>query len=351
MDLPAPSLRRIISETLRAMAEPRRLLPTLVLAAALLIAQTWASHDARAGWVGLVVIVATLVVAPTGWRLALELPGSAVVRAIRLGAFVATGVVMIPTVELGLGRTFHLGYQFLTAPTSMLVSLALYVVGGWGLGRDIALESAIDRARTRTRELEQAAEHAQLLAMRSHLDPHFLFNTLNAIAEWCRQDGEVAEKAVLQLASMLRTILEGIRTPLWPLTRELELVHTLFGLHQLRDPGRFQLTWEVPPELSGIEVPPMLLLPLAENAMKHGPSAGHRGVVRFSLAMSGDALRLELENPGRSSGPRPGSSGLPTFERRLQVSYGDAARFELVPLEASTRVVLTLPLRRAEVAA
>ena len=55
-------------------------------------------------------------------------------------------------------------------------------------------------------ELERAAERAQLLALRAHLDPHFLFNTLNAIAEWCRQDGEIAERAVLQLSSMLRAM-------------------------------------------------------------------------------------------------------------------------------------------------
>ena len=66
----------IIAETLRAMAQPRRLVPVLLLAAALIVAQTLASHAPRAGWVGLAVVAATLLLAPTGWRLALELPGA-----------------------------------------------------------------------------------------------------------------------------------------------------------------------------------------------------------------------------------------------------------------------------------
>ena len=61
--------------------------------------------------------------------------------------------------------------------------------------------------------MQRDAESARLLALKNHLDPHFLFNTLNAIAEWCRTDGEVAERAVLQLSSMLRVILEGVQQP------------------------------------------------------------------------------------------------------------------------------------------
>ena len=69
------------------------------------------------------------------------------------------------------------------------------------------------------RRSQREADHAQLLALRSHLDPHFLFNTLNAIAEWCREDGEVAEQAILQLSSMLRTMMTGISTTTWPLAK------------------------------------------------------------------------------------------------------------------------------------
>src|SRR4029077_13534367 len=137
-----------------------------------------------------------------------------------------------------------MGQTLLTAPTSVVVFLALFLVGGWGLGRDMWLENELARAGARATLLAREAEGAQLLALRSHLDPHFLFNTLNAIAEWCREDGETAERAVLQLSAMLRTVLEGVKIPTWPLARELELARTLFALHLLRDPELFTITIE-----------------------------------------------------------------------------------------------------------
>ena len=127
----------------------------------------------------------------------------------------------------------------------------------------------------RARALAEEAERAQLLALRAHLDPHFLFNTLNAIAEWCRSDGVQAEEAILKLSAMLRRILEGVKAPTWPLSRELGLVHDLLDLHRIRDPERFDVVWRVPDPIPDVSVPPMLLLPLADNAVKHGPRQGH----------------------------------------------------------------------------
>ena len=75
---------------------------------------------------------------------------------------------------------------------SLLVEVALFWVGGWGLARDIDFEENLRKERARARELLREKEHAELMALKSHLDPHFLFNTLNAIAEWCRADGRVA---------------------------------------------------------------------------------------------------------------------------------------------------------------
>jgi LytS/YehU family sensor histidine kinase len=158
-----------------------------------------------------------------------------------------------------------------------------------------------------------------------------LFNTLNAIAEWCRSDGAVAERAILQLSSMLRTMMTGIVATTWPLEREIELVDALFALHAIRDPTLFTVEREIeiPP---GAEVPPMVLLPLVENAMKHGPLARQKGVVRFSVKAlpdgaggSASGIRVELSNPGAYGGRRAGGSGLAIVDKRLGLAYGKAA--------------------------
>src|SRR4029077_1482817 len=149
------------------------------------------------------------------------------------------------------------------------------------------LESSLARAEARATALAREAEGAQLLALRSHLDPHFLFNTLNAIAEWCRDDGEVAERAVLQLSAMLRAVLDGVHAPTWSLREELGLVDTLFALHGLRDPACVRLVRRLPDPLPDVAVPPMVLLPLAENAIKHGFAAGHGGEVVLEVETAG----------------------------------------------------------------
>jgi LytS/YehU family sensor histidine kinase len=153
----------------------------------------------------------------------------------------------------------------------------------------------------------------------------------------------VAEAAVLRLSAMLRSVLAGVRSATWPMEKELELLRTLFELHLLRDPELFQLSFEVAPGLSEVPVPPLMLLPLAENAVKHGPAAGHRGPITLELASRDNELVFILENPGASQGPREGSSGLPTVERRLALAYGGSARLLLESAEGRTRVTVTLP--------
>jgi LytS/YehU family sensor histidine kinase len=231
----------------------------------------------------------------------------------------------------------------MTARSSLPVCVALFLVGGWGLGRDIAFEASLLRERRRADALAREAEHAQLLAIRSHLDPHFLFNTLNAIAEFCREDGEVAEQAVLQLSAILRAVLAGVRSPSWPLATELGLVRDLFALHLLRDPSLFTLEWDVPSTPPNVPVLPMVLLPLAENAVKHGPGAGHRGALRFAVRVEGERIHVELENPGPYGGPREGSQGLPTVARRLDLAYPGGARITIAAAGERTRVELDLP--------
>jgi LytS/YehU family sensor histidine kinase len=231
----------------------------------------------------------------------------------------------------------------MTNEPSLAVCLALFWVGGWGLARDIDLELHLRRARARAEALAREADHAQLFALKSHLDPHFLFNTLNAIAEWCRQDGAVAERAILQLSSMLRTMMTGISRTTWPLEREIELADALLALHAIRDPSLFTVDRRVPDPIPAIEVPPMMLLPLVENAMKHGPLARNRGTVVFRVMSSDGGIAIEISNPGKYAGPREGGSGLPIVQKRLALAYGDAARFVIEADGERTRAAIELP--------
>jgi LytS/YehU family sensor histidine kinase len=238
----------------------------------------------------------------------------------------------------------HVTWSFMTDPGSLAVLFVLFTVGGWGLGRDIELEEGLKEEQMRAEKLAVEAERAQLLALRAHLDPHFLFNTLNAIAEWCRDDPEVAERATLKLADMLRTVLEGVKTESWSLARELELLENLFELYRVRDSDRYIFTVDHVEPLPEAEVPPMLLLPLVENAIKHGPSAGHRGEVRISVESDEkEQLRVEIRNPGKYTGRRKGGEGLAMVEKRLALSYTGETRLELICEGEGTVTLLEVP--------
>lgn len=333
----------LLRHTLRALTAPRRAIPIALVAVPLVAAQHSLSRDPLAMPLGLLMCLAFALLAPYLWRRLAARDGAA----LGLLLYGAAGALVVALLGVLVPRLVGLGLTFMTGRESLLVSLALFWVGGWGLGRDIELEAGLERERARAEALAREAERAQLLALRGQLDPHFLFNTLNAIAEWCRSDGEVAERAVLQLSSMLRTILAGVPLAAWPLRRELELCRDLFALHLIRDPGLFTL--RIDGEPGELEVPPLLLLPLAENAVKHGPAAGHRGEIRLILTHAADTSTIQLENPGPYRGPRDGGEGLPTVHKRLALAYPGQARLELRASPHGTLATLTLPRQRPAV--
>jgi signal transduction histidine kinase len=327
----------------RALLAPRRAIPIALVVVPLTIIQDAYSREPLAVPIALLMCGSFLLVGPSTWRALFPIDRPIAAGALsRVLAYAGIGAAVVLGVGRALPALAGVGATFMTADPSLAVCLALFWVGGWGLARDIDLELHLRRARARADALAREADSAQLFALKSHLDPHFLFNTLNAIAEWCREDGAVAERAILQLSSMLRTMMTGITKTTWPLAREIELVDALFALHAIRDPSLFTVDRRVPEPAPAVEVPPMVLLPLVENAMKHGPLARHRGTVTFAVTRSSDRVTIELSNPGAYAGPREGGSGLPIVEKRLALAYGKNARFTIEGDGARTRAVIEL---------
>ncbi len=333
----------VLRSTWAGLAAPRRLVPILLVALPMLWAQVWFTPGMAPLALGAVFCVSFVLVAPVCWRALFPLGQPVSWLPLRALAYGLAGVVTVLGIGFGLRTALGLGSTFLSASPSLLIVLTLFWVGGWGLGRDIDLELSLAREKQRADALAREAEHAELMAIRSNLDPHFLFNTLNAIAEWCAEDPAVAERALLELSGMLRTVLAAVREPLWPMQKELELTEALFFLYQIRDSERFKLEksgWELAGDW---RIPPMLLLALSENALKHGPAAGHEGMVRVALEQAADGLRIVVENPGSFAGPRPGGEGLRLVERRLALAFQGAAQLSIEGQRGWTRAELLLP--------
>ncbi len=261
------------------------------------------------------------------------------VLVLRLLVQVMLGIVMF---GYGLIATFHLwlrlptvrpdvANQFANAPglTNLIVigGATLYMVlGGLSLGR-------ASQEHSRLREM---ALLGQLEALRSQLNHHFLFNSLNVIAEAAAVQPERAEQLILQLASVLRYSLGARRARMAPLSEELAAVASYLELERARSGNRISVETEIAPDVGSLRVPPMLIQPLVENAVGHGLMNGTcAGKISISAWRNDNALCLRVKDngvgfdPDRS--PRNGNAGvgLSNLRERLRAFYGDNAAFHL----------------------
>ena len=202
----------------------------------------------------------------------------------------------------------------------------------------VAIAHAVDFARMyRERAVAEAELSAELSTARlrmleSQLRPHFLFNTLNTIAEQVHSNPQGADDMILQLAALLRASLHLTEGHEVPLRDELATVTNYLAIVRARYEDRLRVNINVPPDLGSILVPAMVLQPLVENALQHGVEPVD-GVTHVSIAAlrRGDSLILTVADDGAGlvHGEVADGVGLRNTRDRLKHLYGDAARLVL----------------------
>lgn len=208
--------------------------------------------------------------------------------------------------------------------------------------------------RFRRAELEGQLAQSQLQALRTQIQPHFLFNTLNAISALVLAEPMQARKMIARLSTLLRLTLDERHLQLLPLSRELEFVRHYLEIQRARFRDRLETHFEVADETLHVEVPCMILQPLVENALQHGLlSKVSRGNLRILARREGEQLRLSVEDDGL--GLPPGGFvegvGLGNTRARLEKLFGGAASLQMQTLEGGgTRVEVRVPFRAAPVA-
>jgi hypothetical protein len=198
----------------------------------------------------------------------------------------------------------------------------------------------------------QAAEN-QLKLLESQLEPHMLFNTLANLRVLIGMDPPRAQAMLDQLIAFLRSTLNASRTSAHPLSAEFARTADYLALMQIRMGARLATRLDLPASLAGAPVPPLLLQPLVENAIKHGlePSV-HGGRVDVTAVRDGGHLRLEVRDTGVGLGGAPADQlgtrfGLTQVRERLAALYGERATFELTDAagpEGGTQATIRLPL-------
>ena len=220
-----------------------------------------------------------------------------------------------------------------------------------GLYLAVGYHFDVQEERRRSTELQREAHLAQLRALHSQINPHFLFNSLNSVSALIL-DGKAdeAEQMVTKLARFLRQGLAVDATQTIPLASEIELQRAYLEIEQLRFPD-LDVALSLPAELQEAKVPALILQPIVENAVKHGV-AGAPPPTRIAIEArrEGERLALEVTDSGRRSRlSAPGAGiGLKNVGQRLRLIYGDAQSLERGrEADGSFHVKLTLPLEGA----
>ncbi|MEQ8278155.1 MAG: histidine kinase [Deltaproteobacteria bacterium] len=194
----------------------------------------------------------------------------------------------------------------------------------------VFVTSALDRWRRRTADAERARLESELAAIHARINPHFLFNSLNTIAALIPEDAARAEDAVVELSGLLRHTLDGSKHRWVPLAQEIEATRRYLAFEGLRYGERLRVELDVAEGLEAVPVPPLVLQPLAENAVKHGVGRREGGRVSVSVRAAGELVELSVEDDGDGTS---GDDGTKTAHRdlakRLDILYGGAARVDV----------------------
>lgn len=198
----------------------------------------------------------------------------------------------------------------------------------------ISITSVRDRhaAELRQSELSRALQSAELKLLKSQINPHFLFNSLNSVRALIAEDPARARDAVTQLAGLLRYTLRSDHDELVTLEHELKTVGDYLALESLRFGDRMRVELDIEPSAQDVRIPVMLLQTVVENAIKHGiAELPTGGVLRISATLRDNALQVEVQNP-RPANPTPREqqgTGLYNAEERLRLLFGSRATLEL----------------------
>jgi signal transduction histidine kinase len=231
---------------------------------------------------------------------------------------------------------------------SLIISLTLAIVF-FARERQAKAESEFQSERARSEAAEKQIRVAQLQLLEAQIEPHFLYNTLANVISLIDAEPATAKRMVERLIDYLRRAAVDSGAEDATLGRQIELLRAYLDLIVLRMGSRLSYRIDVPPELSGLPLPPMLLQPVVENAIKHGLEpkiAG--GEVSVTAKRDGDRLLLAVTDNGLGVRTTRGAAstglGLANLRARLSTMHGASASLAIEDADPGTRVTIDLPM-------
>ncbi|WP_460576896.1 sensor histidine kinase [Hymenobacter coalescens] len=278
----------------------------------------------------------------------------------RVGLYLLVVVLLIPLLHLPLS----LQWLGLSAPRPLRPGttvadrqqfeavIVLITVMVWMVSSGLRITSEwFDNERAR-RQMHSDKLTAELASLKSQVNPHFLFNTLNHIYSLARLRSDDTPEAILKLSQLMRYMLYEANDPRVALEQEGEYLHNYVGLQRLRLADDVQIEFVQTGRLAGKLIGPVLLIPFVENAFKHGVSYQHPSCIHLELRVDGPALLFRVCNRrfpqvAAAEGPRDSGIGIQNVTQRLLLLYPGRHRLDIRPTDDEFLVTLTLELHHA----
>ncbi|MFZ1688076.1 MAG: histidine kinase [Flavobacteriales bacterium] len=206
------------------------------------------------------------------------------------------------------------------------------------------------REELRNLRLESAMRESELSMLRNQMNPHFIFNAMNSIRALIDEDPATAKLAITQLSGILRSSLLTGRKKSVPLSEELAVVRDYLALERIRFEERLNVVWNIDPATEQLNVPPMMLQTLAENAVKHGIAKLTKGgTLRISAERGEGIVLLTVANSGVLDHPvHNGNStgiGLRNTRKRLQLLYDNEAELTISDKDGMVTTQVSIPVK------
>jgi signal transduction histidine kinase len=263
--------------------------------------------------------------------------------------WVASGAGLARLLAPSWGESFPARFAA-QVPVLFSAGLLLYVLSAALHAVLIAFEEAREAERSAL-ELQVLAREAELKALRAQIHPHFLFNSLNSISALAGSDPPRAREMCLRLSDFLRKSLALGERKSIPVGEEMSLAKAYLEVESLRFGARLTVEEDLDQGGEPCLVPPLLLQPLVENAVRHGIATRiEGGVIRLEVRRTAGRLRIVIENPFDPDAPAPRGNGvgLANVRQRLAARYGSDALFAARRLADRYLVVLSVPAQERE---
>ncbi|MBU2651179.1 MAG: histidine kinase [Bacteroidetes bacterium] len=192
-------------------------------------------------------------------------------------------------------------------------------------------EAAKARAESELRYAESRQAFAELEFLKSQVNPHFLFNNLNNIYSLVLENSEYTAEAIMKLSELMRYIIDSGKNNLIGIDKELDFIKNYVSIEELRLKNKCVISLNIQGNSNKLSLPPMLMLPLVENAFKHGIGTDvKKNFIEINITITGKRFELNIHNSiGKKNAGENNGTGIINLEKRLRILYPESYMLEI----------------------